>query len=120
MIHLTINGKAIEIAEGSTILQAAKSAGIQIPTLCFLEKREPLGACRVCLVEVEGARTLVAACSTPCTEGQVVHVNSPKARAARKQVVELLLSEHAATARPASATKTASCASWPATWASAR
>lgn len=94
MIHLTINGKAIEIAEGSTILQAAKSAGIQIPTLCFLEKREPLGACRVCLVEVEGARTLVAACSTPCTEGQVVHVNSPKARAARKQVVELLLSEH--------------------------
>ena len=94
MIHLTINGKAIEIAEGSTILQAAKSAGIQVPTLCFLEKREPLGACRVCLVEVEGARTLVAACSTPCTEGQVVHVNSPKARAARKQVVELLLSEH--------------------------
>ncbi len=94
MIHVTINGKAIEIAEGSTILQAAKSAGIQIPTLCFLEKREPLGACRVCLVEVEGARTLVAACSTPCTEGQVVHVNSPKARAARKQVVELLLSEH--------------------------
>ena len=94
MIHLTINGKVIEIAEGSTILQAAKSAGIQIPTLCFLEKREPLGACRVCLVEVEGARTLVAACSTPCTEGQVVHVNSPKARAARKQVVELLLSEH--------------------------
>mgnify|MGYP001765772683 FL=1 len=94
MIHLTINGKAIEIAEGATILQAAKSAGIQVPTLCFLEKREPLGACRVCLVEVEGARTLVAACSTPCTEGQVVHVNSPKARAARKQVVELLLSEH--------------------------
>ena len=94
MIHLTINGKAIEIAEGATILQAAKSAGIQIPTLCFLEKREPLGACRVCLVEVEGARSLVAACSTPCTEGQVVHVNSPKARAARKQVVELLLSEH--------------------------
>ena len=94
MIHVTINGKAIEIAEGSTILQAAKSAGIQIPTLCFLEKREPLGACRVCLVEVEGARTLVAACSTPCTEGQIVHVNSPKARAARKQVVELLLSEH--------------------------
>ena len=94
MIHVTINGKAIEVAEGSTILQAAKSAGIQIPTLCFLENREPVGACRVCLVEVEGARTLMASCSTPCVEGQRVQVNSPKARAARKQVVELLLSEH--------------------------
>lgn len=94
MIHVTINGKAIDVAEGTTILAAAKSAGIQIPTLCFLEKREPIGACRVCLVEVEGARTLMAACSSPCTEGAVIHVNSPKARAARKQVVELLLSEH--------------------------
>ena len=87
MIHVTINGKAIDVAEGTTILAAAKSAGIQIPTLCFLEKREPVGACRVCLVEVEGARTLMAACSSPCTEGAVIHVNSPKARAARKQVV---------------------------------
>ena len=94
MIHVTINGKALDVAEGTTILAAAKSAGIQIPTLCFLEKREPIGACRVCLVEVEGARTLMAACSSPCTEGAVIHVNSPKARAARKQVVELLLSEH--------------------------
>ena len=70
MIHLTINGKAIEIAEGSTILQAAKSAGIQIPTLGFLEKREPVGACRVCLVEVEGARTLMAACSRPARKAR--------------------------------------------------
>jgi NADP-reducing hydrogenase subunit HndD len=94
MIQIRINGQPIGAAEGSTILQAAKQAGIQIPTLCFLEKRDPIGACRVCLVEVEGARTLMAACSTPCTEGMVVRVNSPKARAMRKQVVELLLSEH--------------------------
>ncbi len=94
MIQIRINGQPIGVAEGSTILQAAKQAGVQIPTLCFLEKRDPIGACRVCLVEVEGARTLMAACSTPCTEGMVVRVNSPKARAMRKQVVELLLSEH--------------------------
>ncbi len=94
MIQVTINGQALEVAEGTTILQAAKSAGIRIPTLCFLEKREPIGACRVCLVEVEGARTLMASCSTPCTDGQVVWTNSPRARAARRQVVELLLSEH--------------------------
>jgi iron-only hydrogenase group A len=94
MIQVKINGKALEVAEGTTILQAAKSAGIRIPTLCFLEKREPIGACRVCLVEVEGARTLMASCSTPCTDGQVVWTNSPRARAARRQVVELLLSEH--------------------------
>ena len=79
------------VRRGYNGAEAAHEAGVQIPTLCFLEKREPLGACRVCLVEVEGARSLVASCSTPCTEGQVVHVNSPKARAARKQVVELLL-----------------------------
>jgi len=94
MIQIQINGKSVQVVEGATILEAARQAGVQIPTLCFLEKREPIGACRVCLVEVEGARTLMASCSSPCTDGMVVHVNSPKARAARKQVVELLLSEH--------------------------
>ena len=94
MIQIRINDTPIGAVEGSTILQAARMAGIHIPTLCFLEKRDPVGACRVCLVEVEGARTLVAACSTPCAEGMVVHVNSRRARTARKQVVELLLSEH--------------------------
>ena len=94
MIHIRINGRDLAVAEGSTILQAARQAGIHIPTLCYLEQRDPLGACRVCLVEVEVARTLVTACSAPCTEGMVVHVNSARARNARKQVVELLLSEH--------------------------
>jgi NADP-reducing hydrogenase subunit HndD len=94
MIQIRINGQPIGVDEGATILQAARQAGIHVPTLCFLEKRDPIGACRVCLVEVEGARTLMAACSTPCIDGMVVHVNSKRARAARKQVVELLLSEH--------------------------
>ncbi|QHI70559.1 NADH-dependent [FeFe] hydrogenase, group A6 [Tichowtungia aerotolerans] len=94
MHKVTINGKLIETPDGATILDTAKRAGIRIPTLCFLEKRDPIGACRVCLVEVDGARTLMASCSTPVTDGMVVHTNSPRVRAARKQVVELLLSEH--------------------------
>jgi iron-only hydrogenase group A len=94
MRKLIINGKPIEAPDGATILDAAKHAGIRIPTLCFLEKREPIGACRVCLVEVTGARTLLSACSTPVSEGMEVKTNSPRVRAARKQVVELLLSEH--------------------------
>ena len=94
MHKLTMNGKSIEAPAGATILDAAKRAGIRIPTLCFLEKREPTGACRVCLVEVTGARTLMTACSTPVFDGMEVKTNSPRVRAARHQVVELLLSEH--------------------------
>lgn len=94
MHKVTINGKMIESPDGATILDAAKRAGIRIPTLCFLEKRDPIGACRVCLVEVEGARTLMASCSTPVADGMVVQTNSPRVRDARKKVVELLLSEH--------------------------
>ena len=93
-MNITINDRTLEVAEGSTILAAARQAGIDIPTLCNLEHREAIGACRVCLVEVEKAKTLQAACSTPATEGMVVHTHSAKARAARRQVVELLLSEH--------------------------
>jgi iron-only hydrogenase group A len=94
MSQITINGQMIEVAAGATVLQAARQVGIFIPTLCFLEQRDPIGACRVCLVEVEGARTLMAACATPCVDRMVVHTNNPRVRAARKQVVELLLSEH--------------------------
>lgn len=94
MHKLTINGKPIEAPDGATVLDAAKRAGIRIPTLCFLEKRDPIGACRVCLVEVKGARTLMAACSTPVVGGMAVQTNSARVRAARKQVVELILSEH--------------------------
>ncbi|MFU8780003.1 MAG: NADH-dependent [FeFe] hydrogenase, group A6 [Kiritimatiellia bacterium] len=94
MLNLTINGKSVTAKAGTTVLMAAREAGIRIPTLCFLEKREPTGACRVCLVEIAGARTLGSACSTPIVEGMQVQTNSPKVRAARRQVVELLLSEH--------------------------
>jgi NADP-reducing hydrogenase subunit HndD len=94
MHKLTMNGKSIEAPDGATILDAAKRAGIRIPTLCFLEKREPIGACRVCLVEIAGAKTLMAACSTPVADGMDVKTNSARVRAARRQVVELLLSEH--------------------------
>ena len=79
MLNLTINTQKTQVPEGSTILQAARQVGISIPTLCNLEKREAIGACRVCLVDVEGARTLVAACSTPVTEGMVVRTSSQRA-----------------------------------------
>ena len=94
MSKLIINGKTIEAPDGASILDTARGVGIHIPTLCFLEKREPIGACRVCLVEIEGARTLSAACSTPVMNGMVIKTNSPRVRAARRQVVELILSEH--------------------------
>lgn len=94
MPRITINGRELETAAGSTILEAAKSAGIRIPTLCHLEGHEALGACRVCVVEVDGARTTVPACVTPAADGMVVRTNSARARSARRTVVELLLSEH--------------------------
>ncbi|PSW07218.1 NADH-dependent [FeFe] hydrogenase, group A6 [Photobacterium lipolyticum] len=94
MLKVTINGKEIVAGEGTTILEAAKQAAIHIPTLCFLEKLAPTGACRVCLVEIEGARNLMAACSTPVADGMRVMTHSPKVRDARRKVVELILSEH--------------------------
>ncbi len=94
MINLTINNQSLHVPDGTTILEAAKRLNIQIPTLCHMENREPIGACRVCVVEVEGARTLQAACSTPVSEGMKVRTHSAMARNARRNVVELLLSEH--------------------------
>jgi iron-only hydrogenase group A len=91
---VTINSRKLGVPDGSTILAAARQAGVSVPTLCNMEHREAIGACRVCLVEVEGARTLAAACSTPAAEGMVVRTHSPRAREARRKVVELLLSEH--------------------------
>ncbi len=94
MPKLTINGKAIEVPEGTSVLDAARQAGILIPTLCYLENVQAIGACRVCLVEVEGARTLAASCVLPATEGMKVLTNSKRVRDARRSVVEMLLSEH--------------------------
>jgi iron-only hydrogenase group A len=94
MATLTINNRTLTVPDGITLLKAAELAGIKIPTLCNLEGRDAIGACRVCVVEVEGGRTLAAACSTPVAEGMKVHTNSLRAREARRKTVELLLSEH--------------------------
>ncbi|MBI9101237.1 MAG: iron hydrogenase small subunit [Spirochaetales bacterium] len=94
MLNVNVNGQDIKIETGSTILQAAEMAGMNIPTLCYLKEKTPLGACRVCVVEVEGAVNLMPACITPVFEGMKVFTASKRAREARKMVVELILSEH--------------------------
>jgi len=94
MPKLTIDNIPVEVPEGATVLEAAQQAGIHIPTLCYMKDVQSIGACRVCAVEVEGARTLVASCSQPATEGMKVRTNSRRVREARRTVVELLLSEH--------------------------
>lgn len=98
-IKLTIDNKAIEVAKGTTILKAAKEAGIHIPTLCYLHlhdlniENKPAG-CRICVVEVEGRRNLAPACATECTEGMVVNTHNIKVLNSRKTVLELILSDH--------------------------
>lgn len=94
MVKITIDDKVLEVPADSTILEAAASAGINIPTLCYLKNLNEVGGCRVCVVEVEGAEHLVAACNNNVLDGMVVHTNSPKVRAARKTNVQLLLSQH--------------------------
>lgn len=94
MISLTIDGVKVEVEEGSTILQASKKANIKIPTLCFLKEINEIGACRMCLVEVEGMRGLVASCVYPASDGMVVYTNTKRVRDSRKCTLELLLSDH--------------------------
>lgn len=94
MVNLTINGKQIQAEQGATILEAARAAGVYIPTLCYHPELRPEGACRLCMVEASGARTLVASCVYPVSEGMVVKTNTEKVREARKTVVELLLANH--------------------------
>jgi len=94
MISLTINNVPVEVPQGTTILAAAGRAGIKIPTLCYVEGLQAIGACRVCVVEIEGAQNLAASCSMPVAEGMRVRTNSARVRAARRTVVELMLSEH--------------------------
>lgn len=94
MVNLKINNIAISVEEGTTILDAAKRLNFRIPTLCNHPDLSVAGNCRVCVVEVKGARLLSASCATPVSEGMEVFTNSEKVRIARKHVVELLLSEH--------------------------
>ena len=88
---LVINGNELTFTPGETILQVAKRNGIDIPTLCYLKRATPTGACRICLVEVEGARNLVASCSTPAAPNMVIKTDSPRVINARRLNIELLL-----------------------------
>ena len=94
MIHLTINQKPVAVPEGTTILEAARTAGIEIPSLCYLKDVHRFGSCRICVVEVEGMRTLQASCMARVREGMVVHTHSARVRARRKVLYELMLSSH--------------------------
>jgi len=94
MVNLIIDGRKVSIAKGSTILQAAQKAGIEIPHLCYVKGLNDIGACRVCVVEIDGINKLASACNTEATEGMIVRSNSPRVRKARKTNVELILANH--------------------------
>lgn len=94
MVNLTIDGLKVCVPEGTTIMQAAASVGIEIPRLCYLKDINEISACKVCVVEVQGRNRVVTSCTTPVEEGLVVYTNSPKARRVRRSNVELILSQH--------------------------
>ena len=94
MVNVTVNGKAVSVPERTTILEAARAAGVDIPHLCYLKKLNEIGACRVCCVEIEGERNLVPGCNNPVFEGMVIRTNTPRVRRTRKINVELILSQH--------------------------
>ncbi len=93
-VKVTINNREYEVEEGITVLEAAKQANIDIPTLCYLKKINAIGACRMCLVEIEGMRTLQASCVYPVSEGMKIKTNSTQVRDARRMNMELVLSNH--------------------------
>jgi NADP-reducing hydrogenase subunit HndD len=93
-VNIKINGMPIQAPKGATILEAAKLACIDIPTLCYLKDINEIGACRICVVEVKGARSLVASCMYPISEGMEITTNSPKVLSSRKKTLELILSDH--------------------------
>ncbi|KGG79558.1 ferredoxin [Caloranaerobacter azorensis H53214] len=93
-VTITIDNQVIQVPENYTVLEAARSIGIDIPTLCYLKEINEVAACRMCLVEVEGARNLQTSCVLPVREGMVVRTNTKKVREARKATLELLLSNH--------------------------
>ena len=90
LVEVTIDGEAVRVTEGSTILDACRRLGVSTPTLCFADTLTPVNVCRVCVVEVEGARTLVPSCSRKVEPDMVVHTDSPRVRTSRRLVLELL------------------------------
>src|SRR5699024_9890066 len=93
-VNLKINGLNVTVPAGSTVLEAAHAAGIRIHTLCWLQDIHEIGACRMCVVEVKGARNLVAACVHPVSEGMEVLTNTQKLIDSRRRTLELILSNH--------------------------
>ncbi|MFZ5651393.1 MAG: NADH-dependent [FeFe] hydrogenase, group A6 [Bacillota bacterium] len=93
-VTIIIDGIKTEVEKGSTVLEAARQAGIKIPTLCYMKEINEIGACRICLVEIQGARTLQASCVAPVTDGMVVRTSTPAVMQARKLNLELILSNH--------------------------
>jgi len=93
-INIKINGQDIQAPKGSTILDAARLAHIDIPTLCFLKDINEIGACRICVCEVKGARSLVASCVFPINEGMEIYTNSKRVLDSRKKTLQLILSNH--------------------------
>lgn len=94
MLNVKINGRPYAVEDGSTILEACRAASIDIPTLCYMKNHNEIGACRVCLVEVKGARSLVASCVQPAAEGMEISTNTPAVQQARRINLELILSDH--------------------------
>ena len=94
MVNLTIDNKAISVPAGTTIMEAAEANGIRIPRLCYLKEINEIGACRVCVVEMEGKEKLITSCNNIVEDGMVLYTNSPKVRMNRKNTVKLLLSQH--------------------------
>lgn len=94
MVNVKVNGIAVSVPKGSTILEAARAAGVEIPTLCYLKEINEIGACRICVVEATGARGLVTACVYPVNEGMEITTNSDKVQKARRTTLELILSTH--------------------------
>ncbi len=94
MVNVKVNGIAVSVPKGSTILEAARAAGVEIPTLCYLKEMNEIGACRICMVEATGARGLVTACVYPVAEGMEIQTNSARVQKARKTTLELILSTH--------------------------
>jgi predicted molibdopterin-dependent oxidoreductase YjgC len=92
LVEITVDGQAVSVTEGSTILDACRRLGIETPTLCYSDTLTPVNVCRVCVVEVEGARVLVPSCSRKVEPGMVVHTDSPRVRTSRRMVLELLSS----------------------------
>ena len=93
-IRVTIDNIEVTVPDGSTLLEAARAAGIDVPTLCYLKDCNAIAACRICVCEVVGARSLVAACVFPCKDGMVAYTNTEKIKAYRRKTLQLILSDH--------------------------